>query len=141
MKNLEVAEGDLARWLDLLAKLKKVAEAIDDLRGIEHPTASVAASKGVDAMLTMFRQIDSAALDRACETSTRMVSSVEPPADVVHRLGPRNGSRRGHKSTLSESQRRRVVERARTENNAALALEIGISERTLAKWKKRYLLR
>jgi hypothetical protein len=106
----------LASSLDLLRSLKEVADAVEDLRGVDHPAAKAAAEKGVEALLTMLRQID---------------ASMAPPQRSPRRTGkPR-----------SDAERREIVERARTENNAALAVEIGVSERTLAKWKKKYLPR
>ena len=120
----EPASDRLASWLDLLRKLKEVADAVDDLRRFDHPAARTAAEKGVEALLTMLRQID-------------------PPSSVAETSlpAPRRSPRKNGKSTLNESERRGIVERARTENNAALAIEVGVSERTLAKWKKKYLPR
>jgi hypothetical protein len=42
------------------------------------------------------------------------------------------------KSKFTEAHKRRVVMRARTENNKKLAAEIGIAPRTLANWKKTF---
>lgn len=116
----------MAPWLELFRKLKEVADAVDDLRRFDHPAAKSAADKGIDALLTMFREIDPSVLTRDCDASV--------PA-------PRRGPRKNGKPKLSEAERRGIVERARTENNAALAIEIGVSERTLAKWKRKYLPR
>jgi hypothetical protein len=115
----------LASSLDLLRSLKEVADAVEDLRRVDHPAAKVAAEKGVEALLTMLRQIDAPA------------STERPDASMAP---PRRGSRRNGQPR-SDAERREIVERARTENNAALAIEIGVSERTIAKWKRKYLPR
>ena len=125
MRNDEANIADRASAsLDLLRKLKEVADAVDDLRRFDHPAAKTAADKGIEAMLTMFRQID--------------YSTLHPDTGGP---SPRRSPRKNGKAKLSDIDRRNVVERARTENNAALAIEIGVSERTLAKWKKKYLPR
>lgn len=112
----------IIEWFDLFCKLRKLADVAP-----------------ADAVVEQLRRADPRMLDQdfmdLVALAFERFSLEKADIDQIKKL---DAVRPAFMSKFSDEQKKRIVARAKNENNAALAMEVGIAERTLARWKQTF---